>query len=68
VAGKDPGLSSIGKYMGLAFLLPVSTGVGYAIGYFLDRAFHTGFLKLTFLLLGIAAGFIELIRELNSEK
>ena len=58
----------VGKYIGLAFLLPCCTLVGYAIGYFLDRAFGTHFLTLTFLLLGIAAGFIELLRELKPDK
>lgn len=53
-----------GEYMSLAFLLPASTFVGYAIGYLLDKAFGTHFLYLVFLLLGIAAGFVELIRRL----
>ncbi len=57
----------LGRYSYLAFLLPVSTFVGYAIGYLLDRAFHTHFLYLIFLLLGIAAGFIELLREVNRD-
>jgi F0F1-type ATP synthase assembly protein I len=62
---KDNLFRAFGKYYGLAFLLPTSILVGYAIGYFLDKAFGTGFLKIVFLLLGIAAGMIELIRELN---
>ena len=62
---KDNLWRAFGKYYGLAFLLPTSILVGYAIGYFLDKAFGTGFLKIVFLLLGIAAGMIELIRELN---
>lgn len=57
----------LGKYSYLAFLLPVSTFVGYAIGYFLDKLFHTHFLYLIFLLLGIASGFIELIREVTRD-
>jgi F0F1-type ATP synthase assembly protein I len=56
-----------GKYYGLAFLLPVSMAVGYGIGYLLDRAFGTTFLKLVFLLLGIASGIIELVRELAKD-
>ena len=58
----------VGKYLGLAFLLPSCTLVGYAIGYFLDRAFGTHFLTLIFLLLGIAAGIIELLRELKPDQ
>ncbi len=57
----------LGRYSYLAFLLPVATFVGYGIGYLLDKAFHTHFLYLIFLLLGIASGFIELIREVNRD-
>ncbi len=64
---KDDSMRQVGKYLGLAFLLPVSIFIGYVIGYLLDKAFHTKFLTLTFLLFGIAAGFIELIRELNQD-
>jgi len=63
--GKDGAWRAFGKYYTVAFLLPVSILVGYAIGYFLDKAFHTTFLKLVFLLFGIAAGLIETVRELS---
>ena len=56
---------SLGKYLELAFLLPISTLVGYAMGYGLDKLFHTHFLYIIFLLLGTAAGIIEVIRELS---
>ncbi len=52
------------EYTSLAFLLPTATFVGYAIGYLLDKAFGTHFLYLVFLLLGIAAGFVQLLRRL----
>jgi F0F1-type ATP synthase assembly protein I len=55
---------TVGEYTSLAFLLPAATFVGYAIGYLLDKAFETHFLYLIFLLLGIAAGFVQLIRRL----
>ncbi len=61
----DNAWRQFGRYYGLAFLLPTCVFVGYVIGYFLDKAFHTGFLKIVFLLLGVAAGLIELVRELN---
>jgi F0F1-type ATP synthase assembly protein I len=51
------------EYTSLAFLLPAATFVGYAIGYLLDRLFHTHFLYIPFLILGIAAGFVQLIRQ-----
>jgi F0F1-type ATP synthase assembly protein I len=55
------------RYMGLAFILPVSTVVGYAIGWGLDKLFHTHFLYLVFLGLGLVAGFIELFRQFAVE-
>ena len=55
----------IGKYLNLALLLPISTFVGYLMGYGLGLLFHTGWIRYVFLLLGSVAGFIELIRELN---
>ena len=57
----------LGKYYTLAFLLPASILVGWVIGYLMDRVFGTGFLKIIFLLLGVAAGIIEVIRELSKD-
>ena len=56
-----------GEYTTLAMLLPASTAIGYLIGYLLDKAFHTRFLSIVFLLLGIAAGFIQLIRQVQKD-
>lgn len=57
----------LGKYLGMAFLLPLCTVIGYVIGHLLDKAFGTHFLTFPFILFGIAAGFVELIRELNQD-
>jgi len=57
----------VGEYTSLAIMLPASTAIGYLIGYGLDRLFHTHFLSIVFLLLGIAAGFIELIRQVQKD-
>ena len=51
------------QYTALALLLPVSTFVGYLLGSFLDRVFHTSFLYVVFLILGSIAGFVQLIRQ-----
>jgi len=56
-----------GEYTSLAFLLPASTVVGYAIGYYLDRALGTSFLKIVFLVLGVAGGFVQLIRQVQKD-
>ena len=60
-------LQTFGRYSGLAFLIPAAMLVGYVIGYFLDKAFGTSFLKIVFLLLGIVSGLIEMVRELNKD-
>jgi len=52
----------IGRYSQLAFVLPTATVVGWVLGALLDKWFHTTFLYLVGLLLGIAAGFVELVR------
>ena len=61
---KKPFTTLVGVYTALAFLLPTATFVGYAIGYSLDKAFGTHWMYLVGLLLGIAGGFIQLIRQL----
>ena len=60
---KKPWMATVGEYTSLAFLLPVSTFVGYAIGYLLDKAFGTHFLYLVFLVIGTISGFVQLIRH-----
>jgi F0F1-type ATP synthase assembly protein I len=64
---RDDLFTQFGRYYGLAFLIPCSILVGYAIGYGLDKLFGTTYLKVVFLLLGIVSGMIELIRELNKD-
>jgi len=57
----------LGKYYGMIFVLPVAALVGFGIGYGLDKVFHTGFLKIVFLFLGVTAGIIDLFRELSKD-
>ncbi len=57
----------VGEYTSLAFMLPAATVVGYAIGWLLDRWLGTSFLKGIFLFLGIAAGFVQLIRQVQKD-
>ena len=59
----------LARYSQLAFVLPAATFVGWLIGAALDRWLHTSWLYLVGLLLGIVAGFVELIRTVvSSEK
>lgn len=60
--------SSVGRYMGLTFTLPAAAFVGYAIGYGLDQLFSTGFLRVVFLILGVASGLLQVVRELTREQ
>ena len=55
----------MGQYLSLGLLLPVSTFVGYIVGYLLDRAIGTSFLRIVFLILGTVGGFVQLIRQLT---
>ncbi|MFZ0999366.1 MAG: AtpZ/AtpI family protein [Candidatus Sulfotelmatobacter sp.] len=50
------------RYSQLAFILPAALVVGWLVGAGLDRWLHTTWLYLAGILLGIAAGFFELIR------
>jgi F0F1-type ATP synthase assembly protein I len=49
-------------YAQLAMLLPAATVVGWLIGMALDHWLHTTWLYIVGLILGIVAGFVELIR------
>jgi len=64
---KDSLPIQLGKYYGMIFILPAAVLVGFGIGYALDKAFHTTFLKIVFLFLGVAAGMIDLFRELTKD-
>ena len=58
----------LARYSQLAFVFPAATVVGWLIGAALDRWLHTTWLYLLGLILGIIAGFVELIRTaLSSE-
>jgi len=60
---------AMARYSQLAFVLPAATATGWIVGVLLDRWLHTTWLYLLGLLLGIAAGFVELVRTaLKSEK
>jgi F0F1-type ATP synthase assembly protein I len=64
VASKKSWPALVGEYTSLAFMLPLATFVGYALGYMLDKALGTHWIYIPGLLLGIAAGFVQLIRRL----
>jgi F0F1-type ATP synthase assembly protein I len=53
----------VGEYTSLAFMLPLATFIGYALGYLMDKALGTHWVYIPGLLLGIAAWFVQLIRH-----
>ena len=58
----------LANYSQLAFIFPAATVVGWLIGVALDRWLHTTWLYLVGLILGIIAGFVELIRLVTSSE
>ena len=54
----------VGEYTSLAFMMPVSALLGYGLGYLLDKELGTTWLYIPGLILGIAAGLVQLIRQL----
>lgn len=64
MASKKNWPALVGEYTSLAFMLPLATFVGYGAGYLLDKLFHTTWIYIPGLIFGIAAGFVQLIRQL----
>jgi F0F1-type ATP synthase assembly protein I len=58
----------LANYSQLAFIFPAATVVGWLIGVGLDRWLHTSWLYLVGLILGIVAGFVELIRLVTASE
>ncbi len=56
------------KYSQLAFVFPAATIAGWLIGVALDRWLHTTWLYIVGLIVGIIAGFVELIRAAMSSE
>ena len=69
--GKSPKKSTLvmlAEYSQLAFIFPAATVVGWLIGVALDHWLHTTWLYLAGLIVGIIAGFVELIRLVTSSE
>lgn len=56
----------IAQYSQIAFIFPAATVAGWLIGLALDHWLHTTWLYLVGLVLGIIAGFVELIRIVSA--
>ena len=55
------------RYSQLAVVFPAAVVVGWLVGVALDRWLHTSWLYLAGLILGIVAGFVELIRAVSRD-
>lgn len=67
-AEKRSFLLQVARYSQLAFTLPAATVAGWLVGAALDHWLHTTWLYLVGLVLGILAGFVELIRSVMSSE
>jgi len=56
----------LARYSQLAIIFPAALVIGWLIGTALDHWLHTTWLYLVGLILGIVAGFVELIRTVTS--
>ena len=56
------------RYTAIATMLPATTFAGYLIGHWLDEWLGTRYLEMVCLVLGIAGGFVQLIRELTKNR
>jgi len=56
-----------GRYSQLAFMLPAGTVAGYLIGALFDRWLHVTWINIVGLVLGTAAGIVELIRTISRD-
>ena len=56
------------QYSQLAVVLPACTVAGWLIGLALDHYLHTTWLYLLGLIVGIVAGFVELVRTVISKE
>ena len=55
----------LANYAQLAVVFPAATVIGWLLGVALDRWLHTTWLYIVGLLLGIVAGFAELVRTVT---
>lgn len=66
--GKKNAYVQMAHYAQLAIVFPAATLIGWLIGSAFDRWLHMTWLYIVGLLLGIIAGFVELIRTASANK
>ena len=63
----DKPLIWLGKYMSLALTLPASVVAGHILGSVADHGFHAPFLRALGIILGMAAGMMQIFKELSRD-
>ena len=63
--GKRTSFQQISALLSIGMVFPISILIGYGIGYYLDRWLGTSYLKVVFLLFGIASGFVSFFRSIR---
>ncbi|MBV9083062.1 MAG: AtpZ/AtpI family protein [Acidobacteriaceae bacterium] len=64
---RDNPIFWLSKYLSLALTLPASVAAGYILGAFADRWLHLPVLRAAGIVLGMAAGLIQILRELSRD-
>lgn len=57
----------VAEYSNLAFIIPSSLLVGYAIGYGLDKWLGTNYWYIVWLLIGIVAGMVDVVKKVMGD-
>ena len=66
--GKKNPWVQVSNYAQLAVVFPLATVIGFLFGAALDHWLHTSWLYIAGLIVGIAVGFVELIRTASKDK
>ncbi len=67
-AKPDKSFFWLGKYLSLALTLPASVVAGYLIGTFADHHFHLPILRAAGIVLGMAAGMVQIFKEISRDE
>ncbi len=65
-ADKRASFQQLSSLIGIGMVFPISIVIGYGIGFYLDRWLGTSYLKIVFLLFGIASGFVSFFRSISA--